>query len=262
MNPVRVADLSPLLLNEPQSYYWMGFLIADGTFYEKALKLHLAEADREHLEKFKRFVSYSGKAKTCSVSLMHPEVVPMIREKFDIRDRKTYSPCDLSHHSGDMLFSLIMGLIDGDGTMAQRKGSVSGIAIKLHSSWIDQLVFIEKFLYDYFDMKREKSKGLTRINKAGYALLMLTDRFLLAKIKGKVLEMNLPVMERKWALINVDYKGRIRKCSDLSISASALRDSGCSLKEIAEIMNTSYRKVIYLVGRTRYLNNRRSKILS
>ena len=249
MNPTRAADLSPLLLNEPVSYYWMGFLIADGTFYDKAVKLHLSEKDRIHLEEFKTFINYSGNAKTCSVSVMHPEVVPLIKDKFDIRKRKTYNPCDLSRHNHYLLFALIVGFIDGDGNMTNRNGTVSSIRIKLHSSWFEQLKFVESFLYQYTNVNIAKKTNRTRINKNGYAELILSDRFLLAIMKQKCLELKLPIMFRKWDGVEAQYQGRVRTWNGLEEKVIAMKTQGLALKEIAKRLSLKYSQVKYLSSR-------------
>lgn len=158
MNPNRLSNLSPLLNENPISYYWMGFLMADGHFYKQgALKLQLSEKDRSQINKFRSFVNYIGKSKSCLMSAMNPSIVYKIMEKFDLSNIKTYEPCDLSWiKNQDLLFSLIVGMFDGDGHFPVRNNHVYGIVMKLYKTWLPNLKLIEKFLYEY--LKIEKSK--------------------------------------------------------------------------------------------------------
>ena len=238
MNPKRVADLSVLLNETPESYYWMGFLIADGHFYKRgAIKLHLAEEDREQLEKFKSFVKYNGRAKTCAVNVMNPPVVDYIITKFGISNRKTYEPVPIEKIDNDnLLFSLFAGMLDGDGSVRYRNGTVSTFEMKLHGNWLPKLEFMEDCLYRYLDVKRRKDTPLARLRKDGYSLILLTDRQLLASMKRKVSSFQLPVMNRKWDLIDENYVGREHKLEEKWVKIQSMLSDGCSNKEIAKSM--------------------------
>jgi hypothetical protein len=43
-------------IDNPEFRYWLGFLVCDGTFYEKNIKLDLKYEDKGHLEKFTKFL--------------------------------------------------------------------------------------------------------------------------------------------------------------------------------------------------------------
>ncbi|KKK80632.1 hypothetical protein LCGC14_2821530, partial [marine sediment metagenome] len=61
LNPNKLCDLSGLLIDTPISFYWIGFLLADGHFSKRhRVKLVLADKDIEHLNKFKQFVKHRG----------------------------------------------------------------------------------------------------------------------------------------------------------------------------------------------------------
>ena len=47
MSTIRAADLSKLLEDNFISYYWIGFLLADGSFSDNRLKLTLKKNDSE-----------------------------------------------------------------------------------------------------------------------------------------------------------------------------------------------------------------------
>jgi len=254
MNPKRIADLSVLLKECPASYYWMGFLIADGHFYETAIKLHLAEADRDHIEKFRKFVSYTGKAKSCTMNAMNPMIVKQIREKFDVSNRKTYCPCDIKWmlEKPDLFFSFIVGMIDGDGHLAKRKGMVSSIAVKLHKNWLGNLKIVEKFLYEYFlieRFKRYKKNFLSKIIKSGYAQIILSDTSLISAMKQKSLEMNLPFMLRKWHDVK-HIEIRNEQLVEMKwLKIKEMLDSGMSRKQISEAVGMKHKSLNVLVWR-------------
>lgn len=255
MNTKQVADLSVLLAESTEAYYWMGFLIADGHFYKKgAIKLHLAEYDRQQLEKFKLFVKYTGKAKTCAVNVMNPLVVDSIVKKFRISNRKTYDPCDLTWMLDvpDLLFAFVIGIIDGDGHLAKRKGCVSSIAIKLHKNWFNNLKFIEQFLYEYFHTeksKRYRLNSLSKITKSGYAQLMISDTSLISSIKQKSIQFGLPFMERKWELVKKVDCRKDEIFEERWLRVKGMLDSGMSRKEIANIEGLKYQTLNMFIWR-------------
>lgn len=251
MNPKRVADLSVLLNESSEAYYWMGFLIADGHFYKRgAIKIHLAEEDRQQLEKFKLFVKYTGRAKSCAVNVMNPLVVGNIITKFGISNRKTYEPVSIEKIKNDeLLFSLFVGMLDGDGSVRQRNGTVSAVEMKLHGNWLSKLKFMEDFLYRYFDIRKKKNADLARLRKDGYSLILLTDRQLLALMKKKAIELNLPVMIRKWDMIDEHYVSRQQNSEEKWIKVQSMLSCGCSRKEIAKSMAIKVKSLNVLIWR-------------
>ena len=58
----------------PQSAYWAGFIAADGSIKErgksKALIIGLSNVDRNHLQKFKEDIEYSGTIKNYGYSYL------------------------------------------------------------------------------------------------------------------------------------------------------------------------------------------------
>lgn len=47
----RIGKLENLLSDTLESYYWIGFLLADGTIHGNRLQLELAILDKKHQEK-------------------------------------------------------------------------------------------------------------------------------------------------------------------------------------------------------------------
>ncbi len=250
----RVADLSVLLDENPATYYWMGFLVADGHFYETAIKLHLSELDRNHMDKFRQFVNYTGKAKGCTMNSMNSSVVKQVRMKFGVSNRKTFEPCDLlwMKDRPDLFFSFVVGMIDGDGHLAKRRGFVSSIAVKLHRSWLENLEVVERFLYEYCSITRStryKENRLAKITKSGYAQLLLTDTSLISAIRDKLLSLNLPVMSRKWDCVKKVDVRRDQLLSQRWSEVQMMLNNGMSRKEIAAEIGIRYQALNVFIWR-------------
>ena len=54
-------DLSILLDNSYISFYWIGFLLADASFIDNRLKIIVNNKDKEHINNFAKYISYSDK---------------------------------------------------------------------------------------------------------------------------------------------------------------------------------------------------------
>ena len=230
--------------------------MADAHFYKRgAIKLHLAEADREQINKFRSFVHYTGKAKSCTMNAMNPPIVKAIREKFGISNRKTYEPCRINWiKNTDLLFALVVGMLDGDGNIRLRRRAVSTIEMKLHGNWLNNLQFIEQFLYDYFDLEKINNVHLARLRKDGYAVLILSDRYLLACMRKKSEELNLPVMERKWREVDRDFISPFRAYRERAPKILALVKQGLKHKVIAQMLGVS----VAVVSTTLYRERKKS----
>ena len=154
------ADLSNLLLDTPEAFYWVGFLLADGSFYDNrlklGLKLGLSIKDSNHLYKFANFINYTGAIditdKSISLACKDVGIIKQIKEKFDIKDRKTYNPPKtILKFNIDLTYALLAGFIDGDGSIKnQSKRKDFCLTIKNHSSWESNVTKILKTLESIF----------------------------------------------------------------------------------------------------------------
>ena len=114
------GDISKLLENTFEAWYWVGFLLADGSFNNNRLKLTLAIKDKEHLLKFASFIKYTGSLletdKSVSVAVQNTDLVKKLCSKYENLSKKTYKPPTiLSNLSKDTLYCILAGFIDGDG---------------------------------------------------------------------------------------------------------------------------------------------------
>lgn len=108
----------------PESFYWAGFIAADGTlrnYSGRQISIELSKKDRMHLEKFKKAVSFTGKVfdrKTRDSSIVKISSFKMFNDikRFNIVPRKTFVlgfPEWLIEHP--LVNHFIRGYFDGDG---------------------------------------------------------------------------------------------------------------------------------------------------
>lgn len=207
------ADLSILLNNSSETAYWLGFLLADGHFSKNnRLALTLATLDKKHVVEFGEYIKFIGKYRETkinfSLAIMDGYNVKLIKNKYNIDNCKTYNPPKIDifkNMSDDFFLSLLIGFIDGDGTIRDRKDTKTKfIGIKCHSSWLNNL--------NYFIERLEKIVGinLTKgyINNSGYAQIYITNNIHIKFLKRKTIEFNLPILHRKWDGIDLDFYSR------------------------------------------------------
>jgi hypothetical protein len=131
------------------------------------------------------------------------DVFDSLCEKFNFNKNKTYLPPDfnlLNDYDKELVFSYIIGLIDGDGSITKlNKRKDCNLRIHLHNSWLDNLIYIENFLYNYFNI--EKNKTFSKTGNDGHAKMTISNNSVLRKIKEEVLRLELPILSRKWNLI-------------------------------------------------------------
>lgn len=184
-----------ILLNEcNMSYYWLGFLMADGHFSKLMdIKLTISEKDIDHITKFANLVSTSVKTNKgyCSIAVRDVNTVKVLKEKYSIHSNKTEYPCNISSfNTKESFLAWFSGFFDGDGCVLKRKGKVSGLRIQIHSSWIKNLEFISEKLKEYLNINSR-----SYIDTQGYARwVCFKDAGILIK---EIQSLNLPIMERK-----------------------------------------------------------------
>lgn len=194
-----------VLLNESvESYYWLGFLMADGHFSENSIQVNLAIKDKKHLEKFAKYIGLSGvkeiisnNFRTVRVSTKNHEIVQELRRRFKIDNNKTKNPCNLESLDifSDKAFSLAIGYIDGDGSMKLTDKS-NRVIIQCHESWLYNLNIFAKIL---------QFPDVAHINKSGLASIAFNNHEKLKIMKAKAFQLKLPVLLRKWDRINSLY---------------------------------------------------------
>jgi len=153
-------------INSEKTAYWLGFLYADGYLrkykYSYEIKLKLAIKDLQHLYKFKKFLSFSGKVfKTVGNNnnnelaeiRFYSENIFNNLCKFGCIPRKSltikfplYLPTCLMNH-------FIRGYFDGDGCVTQSKDSVRISFVSGSYEFINEF---QKYLIENLDLKNNK----------------------------------------------------------------------------------------------------------
>ena len=199
-----IGKTEKLLFDDVISYYWIGFLLADGHFSKNnRMSVTLSIKDREHLLKLATYLEsnlkVNKKQTTVTISILDTYNVRKIKEKFDISNNKTENLPKIESFlkiSDENLFSLIVGYIDGDGSIGKQYSRNDAILrIQVHKNWLPFLYMINHFLQKYIGLT---IKSHPYINKSGYAQICIANSEFLNKIKKKTIEFNIPFMERKW----------------------------------------------------------------
>ena len=210
MNPTgRKKKLAILLEESNIIYYWIGFIMADGSIdiIKKRLRISISVTDKEHLQKFadliktnittsidNRNFSYV-KSEICSISVTDYENLDLISKKFDMINNKTHNPPNIEYlNDVDRFISFFVGFVDGDGCISLQSKNSKPHFIRIHSekSWLPVFDYFKKFF------KKIGLVSSVRINKKGYADFYIGKQKQLYFIKNKAIELNLPFLERKW----------------------------------------------------------------
>jgi len=238
----RDSCCSILLDGSPSALYWIGFILADGHITPKwRLRLALASKDAEHVETFARFIKCPNvkyRSISTSVAAQDDDSIQRLCQEFAIVSDKTRNPPKIEHVGGDALLSLIIGYIDGDGSIKHLSGRKDfHIAMKCHSSWLKIYEFFETQLYRLLGVEPPQ-KTMSRINREGYAVLCLSNSILLKRLKRKALDLGLPILERKWNNIDLNFVGRKEIAHERRNTVVHLyRQEGLKPKEIAIRLN-------------------------
>lgn len=183
-----------------ESYYWMGFLLADGTFNHKGkiVIVDIHEKDKDHLIKLSKHLNTqikTYKKDSCIIARVNCGDVKYFQalvSYWDINSNKTKNPPKTLPQMSDTEFSAwLIGFIDGDGSID--KSGCSG-AITVDASWMSILDII-KDKYKLTNLKLRKQT--TQFSKNYPARLRLSVS-VLKELKTIAIKEKLPCMSRKW----------------------------------------------------------------
>lgn len=235
-NMKRSADLSILLKDTPESFYWIGFLLADGSFCDNRLRIVVSIKDRDHIKKLGNYIQFKGKYYQNDISFglscKDINIVPKICKKFDIKSNKTYNPPNtLLNFNHELLICLLAGFIDGDGNIQhQNKRRDFLLRIKNHGSWHNILEELGSIITD---------KNCVKINNEGFAQLSITNTSILQNLKKRILTYNLPLLSRKWDIIDLNFVSKYTIAENLRKRVIDLYKNGYKNKDISVMCNTS-----------------------
>lgn len=210
VNTAGKPTLLPLLSEDLQAYYWIGYLMADGYMHDGLGQVVLVSAikDKEHLENFAKFLRSSAKVyeagktsyslkgeKQVRVSVADINNCGLIKKKFDWNFRKTYNPPSVQVlnkvlSEKDKFLAYFIGFVDGDGSI---NGSL-GISIENFKTWsVVYSFFCEKFAE--FGIYSKASELV--FNRKRYVRIYF-DKSLTLTLKEFIITNNLTVLRRKW----------------------------------------------------------------
>lgn len=209
-------QLDNLLLDIPESFYWMGFILADGHISNssKLFTVSCSIKDELHLMKLANYINcdikYHAKfvtkiinqnvnkiSKYCLISLYDRNNIIKIKNKFDICGTKTVCPPNINvfkSFSNDQIFALIAGFIDGDGCIFGKQNKIT-LQIRIHKNWFHIL--------EYFKLIIGESSRVYVASRDEQAALYNSNYLELKNLKRKLIELKIPLMSRKWDKINL-----------------------------------------------------------
>lgn len=202
----KYEKLKPLFLDNHISWYWKGFLMADGHLSDNGTLLvssHLKDTD--HLKKLCDLLSINHhirKTKTsykissyCFVNCKDSYYGPKIINQLGIINPKTYNPPILSNIPDEFLLSFFVGFFDGDGYFptCRARPNVTKMRIIVHKNWLPCLEELTERLKPY-GFKSIK----TSINNRGFSQIFLYGKDAITNIKKICISNNIPLLERKW----------------------------------------------------------------
>ena len=232
INKNKKCDMTSLLENSRESFYWLGFLMADGHFSDKnRLQIMISIKDELHLDKLKTFLKVEIKTYKSvldkvyvGISAMDTKVIREIKSRFSIVSSKTLTPCNISSLTEEELFCLSIGFIDGDGCIDKQYNRVHPkLRVKCHPSWLPNL----KLLYPL---------GRSYLDSRGYANVSISETELLVNMKLRAEYLKLPIMTRKWDMIDVTFKSNQQRTKENLPIIMEMFNLGYPQKYISELL--------------------------
>jgi len=236
---MKNIELNKLLGNSLVDYYWLGFILADGHITTKRLKVVLSIKDTSHLLKLANYLNTTIKYESIHnypyIDIANKKILTSLKEKYNIADNKTENPPDITSIVGDNLTALTIGFIDGDGNITKlfnRKDF--HIRVKVHKSWLNVLIYMF---------------GKSYINNAGYALSVISNTKEVKKWKSFALKYNLPILNRKWDIIDMEFVSKQELGQNNIIAVKKFLQNGISRKKMCDILGISKSGLSLLIKR-------------
>lgn len=211
-------------LEDLEACYWIGFLLADGhIFKKKNIQMNLSLLDKDHILKLKKYLGdfpiYESE-NTIRICISDVKLAKYLSDRFNWKSNKTKIPPILDNLSESQMFSLIIGFIDGDGSISN-----NSIRVKCDISW-------KNILQDFYYHLTGDDKKF-KITNCGCSIFYISKLETIYQIKELADKFRLPLMDRKWSKV----KRRTLKQEKYEIVKSLL-NSGSNFREIKE--NTKF----------------------
>lgn len=236
--------LNRLLEETNETYYWLGFIAADGHIHDnKRLKIGLSNYDYEHLEKFSKYIGINepnvritnNGYEECYVSIQDG-IISEFAKKFNIVSNKTIEPIKLPKISDNLFLSYIAGYIDGDGSIGNLHNRKDfHIRFRVHKNWMEELDSYALRISLILNCKKYKSS----LSNDGYANLCFSKSKICQDLKREILKLNLPILKRKWDIIDLDYVDKYSRSEELKKKVYKMLDDDIDRKTICSTLNIS-----------------------
>lgn len=202
---LRIASVYPLTQSTHTSFYWMGFLMADGYFSPTGtISVTVGYKDLE-------FITQLAELLNCNISIYKRKPNNIVRlaiqdisncsilkNFWDLNNTKTkIPPKTLPKLTKEQFYSWVIGFIDGDGSI-ETHGSSGSLVSSLE--WDHIMKYISKMLECPKLEQREPSQTGFSINPS--LRLRLTAKSL-KLLKEHIVTYNLPAMARKWERVKL-----------------------------------------------------------
>lgn len=207
------SNLSKLLEETPEAYYWSGFITADGYINHSnrpRLSIRIQKRDEKHLIKFANFVNFQHSLKEYrgypSLDLRDKKSILEFATKFDLKKDKTHNPPDfvkLNFSNRSLAIAYMAGFIDGDGHISRNNHDNPCIDIACHFNCKDFLQNLKKCIYsslNFSDKYRHNGRQYKDRNTDMFRVT-IGHRKVLESFKKEVYLLNLPILKRKWSVI-------------------------------------------------------------
>ena len=205
VSSTRKSDVKFFMIDELETYYWLGVMAADGYFSSKGhIMLSQGEKDKELVEslaekaegkvyEYEVQSGYSEKIrKTYRFNSYDKEVCNYIRNLWGLKeiDQKTYTKLNYDFlNTPDKFKAYLIGFCNGDGGFRE----TGHIKLECHSSVFNFMELINSHFMD--NLKPV-------INKKGYAQIGINKKECI-HLKEFLLKHNLPYHARKWDKIKI-----------------------------------------------------------
>jgi transposase len=145
----RNGDMSSLISGTLESFYWLGFIAADGYIYTNGhLMVSQSEKDKDNVVRFAEYLKtklylmpsktsgYKSNSDHYRVNICDKVIGCKIRKMFNVQSHspKTYTGISLDFiKTEDQAAAFLCGFIDGDGSLNNSKS----YHIQCHKSWFE-----------------------------------------------------------------------------------------------------------------------------
>lgn len=267
MNVIN-GKIDVLLEESPLIYYWLGFILADGHLSsQNRLIVTLGIEDKDHLFRLAELLktTISTYSKNCSLKIMDTKLIQVLKNKFEINNRKTYFPPSLKIFQkmpNDLLLSLIIGYIDGDGCI-YANGKLAVIRMSCHRSWDVIYKFWIRKLYNLLTLQNVPTINYCSHKNHENAIDVTIGAFPVVRyLKKFALVHGLPILQRKWNCVDINMLTQREQYLITVGKIKNLPTEKMTAREIASIIQLNYQWTVEILRKENILYINRKKRLS